>query len=795
MLDAPTKHWQRKGIPCKLGRSSDGSAYRLGAENSATFLQTRNRSFAGRIADTFKHSARTFNVDNVSSELADTTKGTRVLARELEQLLQEKRAAFEMKVRQSALGSEVHMKEALVELTKEDTQQVADLCKVHLEVFSEYIENTTLFRKVLQEIHACCMRAVGALGASLRKCDALETTQKSLKQQYLKIAHDLHATFASRTAEAKETVYDAQRETADLKKEVESLTKTNIELKTDLAAARTRYEDEERQCKLSQRVTKDTHEALRELQHRSTSVMDENAMLRKIAQYNEDLLGELEELKAAVAVAEEKSSSADASIAAVVAERERSAAHSGSVILSLARTNKMQLAEIEALEIALQQSKAQHTDTTRQRDAIVQQYTPRPDVSRVQQELCMHEDARVEDLVAPNIAGSEHSTKQRFRMLTEHTAKVASALDQCNRRHVVAENLSVFLKADTEALAQRLETPVPAGRVFLAHGTLPTVPLYLRACGTIRHRLHTATDIRTLIRELDCYLEKQDPSSATPPELFHAFLQTRGGSFESQMETAYSVVDALDRLKFESDLLCLRRWLNMEAPFKMVKGVSQIGPKLLEGLLKVETKTNNLKGVIKRKVLWEHVAEVCRAYSEVDLLRLRNALHRDVGRQHGLPENSVRFEALFVPDENGRSSDLMSVLRELYVHDVDDLRLEWEAIVHHTTVAKQTSRALLVGAFLAVEPLLKEDAATAAVDEMLHTLHTKTVLRDGEPDMITADAAAVLAQNRRHFHAMRLTKRPDAPTQLRKTHKPTLCETLKAEHEALAMHLRVPLQR
>eukprot|EP01061_Rhynchopus_euleeides_P002493 TRINITY_DN1190_c1_g1_i1.p1 TRINITY_DN1190_c1_g1~~TRINITY_DN1190_c1_g1_i1.p1 ORF type:complete len:478 (+),score=90.89 TRINITY_DN1190_c1_g1_i1:142-1434(+) len=424
------------------------------------------------------------------------------------------------------------------------------------------------------------------------------------------------------------------------------------------------------------------------------------------------------------------------------------------------------------------------------------QCTPRPNVYGVQQALRM-EEGKSDDLAPPNIEDASLSSRDRFRLLTQHAARLSSALEQSNRKHQVAENVAFFLKAENEGLSQRFESQIPAGRVFVGLGCNPLVPPYLRAVGSVKHKAYNAVDMRSLIRDLESWIDRQDvKTQAMPPAgLFQMWVSTRS-AFDTQMETTYGMVDAGERMKGEADIVCFRRWLDGHASYKMLKGVLRAPSLLLEGLYRAEdanSKWNTTKGLMKRKFMWDHITSVCKTCSEVDLLRLRNALHRDMSKQMGVPESSVRFESIFSTDESGHSSDFVTVLRELYVHDADELRVEWENHLHFWSVGKQVTRALMVATLRHVEPALSPKESEAICDDVIKALPPKPDAPGCEDDLVTYDTVSVLSQSPKHFHITRISKRPDVAATVRRPYRTSASPAVRSCQEELAHELNVSL--
>eukprot|EP00754_Rhynchopus_humris_P026045 Rhum_TRINITY_DN14987_c17_g1::Rhum_TRINITY_DN14987_c17_g1_i1::g.131807::m.131807 len=223
----------------------------------------------------------------------DNVKSARVVARDMEVRLRERLSKVDH--RKGAAGVRT--------LLRDEAHATADTCEVHLGAFREFIETSTVFKPMLQAVHGACADTVAALRELAARCAAMKQGQQNMKLEYVAIANDLRASFAEKSTVCKEAAAEAQRGLARAQKEAEQLRQKETDMRAQLAAALAKVDEEERQQKASQKTSRDMHEALRELQHRSQTVMDENAALRRIAQYNEDLLNELEDMKVQVAQA------------------------------------------------------------------------------------------------------------------------------------------------------------------------------------------------------------------------------------------------------------------------------------------------------------------------------------------------------------------------------------------------------------------------------------------------------------------------------------------------------------
>ena len=690
----------------------------------------------------------------------DNVKSARVVARDMEALLRERLSKADSRKGTAGVRS----------LLRDEAHATADTCEAHLGVFREFIDTSTVFKPVLQAVHGACADTVASLRDLTARCAAMKQGQQNMKLEYVAIANDLRASFAEKSAVCKTTAVEAQRGLARAQKEAEQLRQKEADMRAQLAAAQTKLEEEEKQQKASQKTSRDMHEALRELQHRSQTVMEENAALRRIAQYNEDLLNELEDMKVQVAQARAQLEQEQRRAGDQGSEAARRLHRAKEVVKNLAWINTNQLTEIQELQAEAGLQRSQVLEAEAGRDALLQTHTPRPFTGE---------------------APGETSTRQKFARLISENEGLKADLDATVRRAAVAENVAAFLKADAEALTQSFDAPVVAGRTFVGLGRHPLVPAYLHtAVGPVRQRPYTPADLRALLRELEAWVDRQDAATRSlhSDELFHAWVASKG-SAEMQAEIAYSMIDASERMKAEPDLTCLQRWVRGDLSLQTMKCVGRCAAVLLEGLTKAEEGTGRapspaMRGIMKRKALWEHVVALCGTRSDVELLRLRNALQRDMSKQTGVSEHLVRFDLLFV-DETGASSDFVTVLRELQLHDADEVRAEWEGCVFATGVehcgVRYTSAVLLAEAFAVVDAALTTPAARLA-NELVSACSSGSAGGAGRPPA----ALDVVSAARRQVHLVRRSKKIDGAAQKRPAKQPLSPAALAAQEELRA---------
>eukprot|EP01062_Namystynia_karyoxenos_P047894 TRINITY_DN362_c1_g1_i1.p1 TRINITY_DN362_c1_g1~~TRINITY_DN362_c1_g1_i1.p1 ORF type:complete len:925 (+),score=288.26 TRINITY_DN362_c1_g1_i1:75-2849(+) len=555
-----------------------------------------------------------------------------------------------------------------------------------LEAFRIFVDGSTEFRPLLQKVLDAASHFIGHHDLARQDYRALEDRLLKVDKEYLDIVTDMRTGFAHHLQLYKTKIEEHQAEMHRLLMLVDMVNDRNRGMKGEVAAARARAEEADNAKQITVERMRYKRNALREMQERTQTLVQENNTLYQVAQYNEDLLLEIEERRREIAEGKEELARAEAEKEAAVQRQRDKTEQCCATIRSLQLSLRRQLAELTDLRAGISRLSAEVSECRQQRDELMTNNTPRPDFLQLDKALPAAGLTRIQ------------STYDRVAKLTTVVPRLQQQRDELERRLQSTEQLHAFLSAeDTNSVIRDVPLP-PGGRCCAGQGLSDLVRPYQRYLGQVRLRNFTLLETRQMLLDFDAYVEKVGyldshgrplPDAQPLDELFAGFLQTKCRKDDEMVaESAYNLIDALERHRYEPEVLAFGRALvHQDCSYQLFREVTGVTGTFRAALEQLDSKFSRQPGgrpgVLKRRVLHDLLAQLSRGRSEADLMRLKAALDRDMKKkQQGLRlgRDEVPWELVIQYDPDGHTGDLLFALRDQVVCEHDDLRAEVETL-------------------------------------------------------------------------------------------------------------------
>eukprot|EP01065_Artemidia_motanka_P039259 TRINITY_DN4811_c0_g1_i1.p1 TRINITY_DN4811_c0_g1~~TRINITY_DN4811_c0_g1_i1.p1 ORF type:complete len:918 (+),score=248.61 TRINITY_DN4811_c0_g1_i1:88-2754(+) len=591
---------------------------------------------------------------------------------------------------------------------------VEEAFKGVLETFAIFVGESTTYRSVLKRVLDDATAFVSHFEQLRADFKQQEDRIMTVDREYLDIVSDMKGGFAHNVQLYKAKIQEHQAEMQKLLMLVDMVNDHNRGMKSEISAAHQKAEEAENQRQVTAERMRYKRSALRELQERTQMLVQENTTLYQVAQYNEDLLHEIEEKREELQRKAAEHRLASERQAREVERQRGRAEQSNDYIRSLQMMLRQQLAEIGQLRSALQQQSAELSECRQQRDELMTQNTPRPDFTALDKSLPAVGLLRMK------------STHHRVAALADTVPELRRQRDDMDRRLQAAEAVHAFLSADVSLTAIGQHPLPPGGRLFAGQGVTDLVRPYLRHLGPVRCRGTSMAETRQMMQEFDAYVDRTghlnskgrpDPDGLHLDEVFSAFLGTKTRSEEVAVEHAYNFFDGLERYSQEPEIHAFQRALVHQdcsiAVHREVLNTVAAARTALESIdLKLSRQVGGRPGILKRRVVHDVLTQLSKGRSDAELLRLKGALDRDLKKRQQelkLGRDDVPWELIFQQNADGHSGDMVYVLRDQIVTDHDELRAEIETLAVFSSVATEnparyTSAALLRECVLASDP-------------------------------------------------------------------------------------------
>eukprot|EP01063_Lacrimia_lanifica_P039272 TRINITY_DN8598_c0_g1_i3.p1 TRINITY_DN8598_c0_g1~~TRINITY_DN8598_c0_g1_i3.p1 ORF type:complete len:267 (+),score=64.14 TRINITY_DN8598_c0_g1_i3:338-1138(+) len=184
-----------------------------------------------------------------------------------------------------------------------------------------------------------------------------------------------------------------------------------------------------------------------------------------------------------------------------------------------------------------------------------------------------------------------------------------------------------------------------------------------------------------------------------------------------------------------ADIRVFKRWLEGSLPLHVYTDCARFLAKVLDAFMMKTKEGKSGRTTLKRKVVSDLIDGLFKKqYADAEYLRLKHALTRDMKRASDagiMRKEDVPWETVFFSsDEHGNALDTVSVIREQYIANIDEMNVDVDHIVYSTGVdyvtkhnqktTRFTSRRLIARCLAVLDPvgLCDEDAA-AATDRLL----------------------------------------------------------------------------
>ena len=590
-------------------------------------------------------------------------------------------------------------------------------CVVYLDVLDTYISRSTIYEPILRKIADSCRAVLSDFSSLSEKFDQMLRRQTTMESAYTKVVNTAKQTFCEKSHGYQEVISEYKRDVKRFQDVTSELEEEIKEQNLQLQQAKQKSEEQEKSYQLLTDKFTEQRENLRDLRSKTASLMKECSVLNHVALFNGDLLNEINELKANLIIAQKARDDT---------ERHSSSQHNSLIekshnardlIKSLNRVARMHTQEIEKLEGSVTHLNTELVVVTKQRDSLLQSHTPRPSFDSIESKLGL-------DL-------KEKTTADRATVLSDSLSSLVNQTCELQKRVTSAENVLSFLKQEENGLPMSFEQPLQTGRMFVGQGTHVGVPQFLRYYGSVRSRNFTIVETRQLITDFLLWVTKLNPLQTTDNDittlptdqsselLFSQWLQSRGQEPQVMFEFSYSLLDVCRQAFIEYDLHYFDRCLFEEGNLRVLGSLLTYCDSLKGTFINIDTRYNHTTGrygILKKKLVFDIVLQGCKLKSDNELLRVKHALQRDSQNRNSikdLQKDEYHWGSLFTVDDRGKSSLTLSVLREQFIVDHDELRVDCEQLIAATAIEgnfgkhnneKFTSHSLLIRCLQCVDP-------------------------------------------------------------------------------------------
>jgi len=311
---------------------------------------------------------------------------------------------------------------------------------------------------------------------------------------------------------------------------------------------------------------------------------------------------------------------------------------------------------------------------------------------------------------------------------------------------------------------------IVAAKYLKTRGTGDDVPLYLRygkPGGKVRNKNLCKKDTEQIVK--DFWSEKFH----TPPEnggeeyrrmdvgeFFYTFLKSRYGFHDAVCINAYSIIDALERFRFDGDCDLLLNILNGTLSECVYLDQFSMLSSLREAFVAADAETHKgkIKGRLPRKVVLDVLAKFFTSKPERNLRRLNRALFVNARSE------IVAYDSLFQEDREGNQGPFVECVRDQHLSEIVDFmdaikskleakskRYDGKLTLHQireviqlldpTKPAKEVDGYLANGLRTSVAALPDENETVVDPETFFHHMSRGLIKRTGPPPVDKKDLA------------------------------------------------------
>jgi hypothetical protein len=255
---------------------------------------------------------------------------------------------------------------------------------------------------------------------------------------------------------------------------------------------------------------------------------------------------------------------------------------------------------------------------------------------------------------------------------------------------------------------------VGKGKHFVAKGTGPHVPIYLRHRGLLRNQYMKKGYVENLLekfwKERRNHLRLEGQLGAKKiDEYFHEWLEKESPTHRHAVNLAYNLLAVCEANQYDPDCSMTLRILRGEISEWAMYDQLDMVDKLHEI---VANHDKSKQGAVTRLTVQKILNRFFVAKSMDDMLRLRFALIRFCGGT-----NIVDYEALFNEDEEGNQTKFVEMMRTQHMQEIAHFVVEVEEAIRE--VINQNEGTVSIGSARTAIKLLDTAMPMEKIDEML----------------------------------------------------------------------------